>query len=250
MDVLLVEDELPALDRLEAAVRQWDPAVRIVGRLQTVKEALAWFRSRRPPDLALMDVQLADGLSLEVFEALDVVCPVVMVTAYDDYVLDALGHNCIDYVLKPIRQERLAQALDKYLRLRNHFAGDLRGLATSLGRSRGGRLRLLVRKGLDMVSLPVDRVAYVYTEYKLVFVRDTSGTQYLYDRSIGDLEADLAPERFLRLNRKYLAHIEAVRSVRAAGKGRLLVVLDPPTAEPVVVSQERAGLVRQWLEGR
>jgi DNA-binding LytR/AlgR family response regulator len=251
MEVLLIEDEPLAMERLEEGVLAFDPTVRIAGRLASVAESLRWLREHRQPDLVLMDVQLSDGLSLEILRTGRLGCPVVMITAYDEYVLEALGHNCIDYLLKPVRRERLAQALDKYLRLRQHFAGDLAGLLRDLEEPGSRpRRRVLVRKGLDFLSLPTEQVAYFFTEHKLVFVRDRAGAQYLVDRPLAELEAELDPRRFFRLNRKYLAHLDAIRRFRAADKSKISVALEPPPAEAVIVSQERAGAFREWMQQR
>ena len=252
MDLLLIEDEPLALERLEEGVRAYDPAVRIVATLGGVAESIDWLRRHRHPDLVLMDVQLSDGLSLEILRAVPLACPVVMVTAYDEYVLEALAHSCIDYLLKPVRQERLARALDKYVRLRSHFAGDLPRLLRALGGEPGlrPRDRVLVRKGHDFLSIPVEDVAFFFTEHKLVFLCDRRGTQYLVDRPLAELEKDLDPARFFRLNRKYLAHVDAVGRFRAGEKGRIVVSLDPAPRETVAVSQERAAAFRSWIGGR
>jgi len=248
MEVLLIEDEPPAMARLVDAVRAAQPGARIVGTLSSVEESIGWLRSHRPPDLILMDIQLSDGSSLEILRAVDVSSPVVVITAYDQYVLEALGLNCIDYLLKPVRRERLAAALEKYLRLRSHFVGDLPGLLRSLTGAGGRRRdRVLARKGLDFVSVPVSEAAYFFTEHKLVFLRDRRGVQYLVDRPLAELEAELEPALFFRLNRKYLAHVDAVRRFRPVERGRLHVVLHPEPAERVLVSQERAGEFRTWL---
>lgn len=247
-DLVLVEDEPPALEKLAAGVRAWDPECRIVATLGRVDETVQWLRRNTMPDLMLMDIQLADGPSLEVLRAVDVTCPVIVVTAYDEHVMEALALNCIDYLLKPVRQERLEQALDKYVRLRTHFRGDLGGLARDLGRPAAAiRDRVLARKGPDFVAVPVAEVAYFFAEYRLVFLRDRQGTQYLVDRTLERLEAELDAGRFFRLNRKYIAQVTAVRRFRPADKGRLAVVLSPEPAEPVTVSQERAGAFRKWM---
>jgi DNA-binding LytR/AlgR family response regulator len=252
MDLLLIEDEPLALERLQEGVHAYDPTVRIVATLGGVAESIDWLRRHRPPDLVLMDVQLSDGLSLEILRAVPLACPVVMVTAYDEYVLEALAHSCIDYLLKPVRQERLVQALDKYVRLRRHFAGDLAGLLRTLGGEPGPRprSRILVRKGLDFLSIPLEEVAFFLTEHKLVFLCDRRGTRYLVDRPLAELEKDLDPARFFRLNRKYLAHVEAIVRFRPGEKGRIDVTLAPAPREPVAVSQERASAFRSWIAGR
>ena len=275
VDVLLVEDEPPAAARLAAGLRQWSPGSRVLATLPTVRETVEWLRSNPPPDLALMDVQLADGLSLEVFREVEVGFPVVFTTAHDRYVLEALAGSAIDYLLKPIQQERLERALDKYLRLRAHFvapslltpssvtpssvtpssvtpslAADVGGLLAALRQpAPRHRQRLLVQRGLDFVSLPVADVAYLFTSHGVVFARARGGEQFLVDQPLAELEPALDPARFFRLNRQLIAGLDAVVRFRRAGKGRLEVTLAPPTREPVVVSQERAAAFREWLGG-
>jgi two-component system LytT family response regulator len=251
MDLVLIEDEPLALDRLAEGVRAYDPAMRVVAMLTSVAGSVDWFRSHRQPDLVLMDVQLSDGLSLDILRAVPLACPVVMVTAYDEYVLEALSHTCIDYLLKPVRQERLAQALDKYARLRGHFAGDLPALLRALGAAhQTPRRRVLVRKGGDFLSIPAEDVAFFFTEHKLVFLIDRTGTRFLVDRPLADLEAGLDPARFFRVNRKYLVSGDAIRRFRPAGKGKLVMALEPEPGEPVLVSQERAAAFRDWIKSR
>lgn len=251
MELLLIEDEPLAMERLADGVRAWDPGVRVVGQLGSVAESLRWLRTHRSPDLALLDVQLSDGLALELLRAPELACPVIMVTAYDEYVLEALHESCIDYLLKPVRQERLARALDKYLRLRSHFAGDRARLARALAGERAGvRSRILARKGADFVSLPLAAIAYFFSEHKLVFARERGGGQFLVERPLAELEAELAGGAFFRLNRKYLAHVEAIRRFRPHEGGKLLVTLEPAPAEPVTVSQERAAGFRDWIARR
>jgi DNA-binding LytR/AlgR family response regulator len=251
MDLLLIEDEPPAMERLVAGVHAWDPAARVVGQLGSVADVLRFLDEHPLPVLMLMDLQLSDGLSLEVLRRAQVTCPVIVVTAYDEYVLEALALSCIDYLLKPIRPERLAQALDKYRTLQRHFAGDVAELLRLLGRERPAqRERVLARKGLDYVSLPLSEIAYFVSEHKLVFARHRSGARYLVEKPLAELEAQLDGARFQRLNRQYLAHVEAIRGFRPAEKGRLQIALEPAPAEPVLVSQERAGSFRDWLERR
>ena len=255
VDVLLVEDEPPAAARLAAGVRAWSPAARVLATLPSVRETVAWLRTNPPPDLALMDVQLADGLSLEVFREVEVGFPVVFTTAHDRYVLEALAENAIDYLLKPILQPRLEQALDKYLRLRAHFvapssAAGLQGLLATLRQPPPRhRQRLLVQRGLDFVSLPVAEVAYLFASHGLVFARSRGGEQFLLDQPLAELEPALDPARFFRLNRQLIAQLDAVVRFRRHAKGRLEVTLTPPTREPVLVSQERAAAFREWVAG-
>jgi DNA-binding LytR/AlgR family response regulator len=250
--ILLVEDEPPALAALAAGVRAWDPDVEIAAELGSVRDTVEWLRTHRHPDLAIFDVHLRDGSSLAVFSQVPTAFPVVFATAYDRYALEAFAHGAIDYLLKPLRQEQLASALDKYLRLRAHFRADLAALPAALAQARAAtapRERLLVQKGLDFVSLPVGDVAYLFTAHGVVFARTRGGDQYLVDEPLAEVAARLDPRRFFRVNRQLLASLDAVRRFRRHDKGRLLVTLEPATKEDVVVSQERAAAFREWLAG-
>jgi DNA-binding LytR/AlgR family response regulator len=249
MKILIIEDELPARERLRQMVSAFDPEIEIVAAPGSIRDCLAWLESHPEPDLALADIQLSDGLSFEIFEKHPVKCPVIFATAYDEYIMQALGHNGIDYLLKPIKIEQLHRALGKYLRLKAHFAGDLLSLIRELkGTKPAYRSRFTAKKGLEFVSIPADQIAFFYTEHKLVFLIERSGTKYVLDKPLYELEEDLDPDRFFRINRKYIASVEAIRKFRPHAKGKLLVELDPTVGEQVIVSQERAAAFREWLE--
>lgn len=250
MRVVIVEDERPAADRLRKALAEYDDRIDVAAHLQTVAETVRWFDSHPVPDLLFLDVQLSDGLSLEIFRSTNVTCPVVFTTAYDAYVLDAFDCNSIDYLLKPIRPERLADALRKYEQLRRHFTGEV---AETLRRAFSGaarphRNRLIVKKGTAFVSLDASDVRYAFSDQKTTFVVGRDGSKYLCEEALTALEGILDPERFFRLNRKYLARIDAVASFRSASRGRIKVDLLPPVREQVVVSQAKAARFRTWME--
>lgn len=248
MRVLLLEDEPPARDRLAQAVLRVDASCEIVAALATVDEALAWLASNPAPELVLADVQLADGLSFEIFERHDTPIPVVFCTAFDQYVLDAMATNGIDYLLKPVRDDALARALDKYRRLQKHFEGTaaVRAVAQTIGRPRG---RILAKSGGAMVPIAVDDIAYLVVRDKLATVVTRDGARHDVDRSLGELEAELDPMRFFRVNRQVLASAAAIVRVHPWTKGRLRVELAPAAAEDVIVSQPTAPRLRDWLGG-
>jgi DNA-binding LytR/AlgR family response regulator len=246
--ILLLEDEAPARERLEQAVRRAEPTAVIAAALSSVAEALAWLRAHPPPDLVLADLQLADGLSLEVFERGAVSCPVVFCTAFDEYLVEAMALNGIDYLLKPVSDEALAGALAKYRRLEAHFAGKLDALALAV-RAAPSRRRILARRRDGFVALQLEDVAYFVVTDKLVDVVTRAGARLGVDRTLGELEAELDPAEFFRLNRQYLIRATAVVGFRPLGKGKLVVELTPAAGEEVVVSQENAARFRAWLGG-
>jgi two-component system LytT family response regulator len=244
MRVIVVEDELPARAKLLAAIAEADPGIEVAAALEGVCETVEWLQRHEVPDLMFLDIQLSDGQSFEILKRARVDCPAVFVTAFDEYLLSAFETNGIDYVLKPVRKERIAAAVAKYRGLREHFKGDHAGLIATLSRPRE---RFLIRKGLDYVPVKISDVAYIYTEDKLVFLVTRSDSRHLLDKPLSELEGELDSARFFRANRGYLVSIEAVARCRPYGKGRLLLELQPPAKEEVVVSQERGAALRAWL---
>jgi len=247
MRIVIVEDERPALAKLRAAIREAAPDAQIVAELSGVADTLQWLADHPAPDLMFLDIQLSDGLSFDILRRWPGGCPVIFATAYDEYLLEAFESNGIDYLLKPIRQERLAAAIDKYRRLRSHFADAQAALLASLAAGQTPRRRVLVRKGLDFVPVKTEEIAYVFTHDKLVFLVTAAGIRFVLDRTLAELESQLDPARFFRANRAWLVHIDAVSRCRPWGKGKLLLNLRPAVDSEVVVSQERATAFRAWL---
>jgi DNA-binding LytR/AlgR family response regulator len=245
--VVVVEDEPPAREKLISAIREADPEAQIAAALSGVAETVAWLRVNAQPDLMFFDIQLSDGLSFSVFAQVTVSCPVIFATAYDEYILEALQANGIDYLLKPIRTEKVVASIEKFRRLRDHFHADYSRLSASIEKGRLRRSRLLVRKGVDLVPVRMDEIAYIYTRDKLVFLMNKSGLRYMLDRALAEVEAELDPASFFRANRAYLINADAVARCRAYGKGRLIIDLKPPAEEEIIVSQERASAFREWL---
>src|SRR5262249_33404622 len=216
--------------------RAWGP-VEIAGVAATVRRAVELLREGLAPSLIVADIRLADGSSLAVFDEVAVVCPVVFATAYDSFVVEALERNAIDYLLKPIQPERVAAALDKYVRLGAHFAGAGAAVATALGHRPE---RILARKGAAFVAVPLAQVAWFTTEHRLPLLGGRAGARLVVDEPLADLAVRLDPRRFFRLNRQILAQVDAVAAFRSAGKGKLWVELEPSAKDEVLVSQENA----------
>lgn len=261
MKLFIAEDEAPARDRLVEAISRVAPAAQIAGTATSVREAAAWLAAHEPPDLMLLDIQLSDGLSLELFRDRRLGCPVIFTTAFDEFVLDAFQAQAIDYLLKPIQEDRLAQAFAKYARMQQHFAGDLTALLARLAPAapvhglpqvQGPavlryRERVLGRRGSQFFTVPVEQAAYFVSDDKLSFVITADGQRYLVDAALADIERELDPHRFFRVNRQFLVSAAAVVRFAAGGKGRLDLELRPKADQPVRVSQERAAAFRAWM---
>lgn len=248
MNILLIEDEKPAADRIVQMIRAFDSSVSILATLQSVKETTEWLCTHPAPDLIVADIQLNDGLSIEIFSNRPVASPIIFTTAFDEYPMKAFEFNSIDYLLKPIQQEKLHHALNKYLKLKQHFTGNIVSLFEQLRSNTQTSLsRLVVKKGTDFVALKVDDIAYFYTEHKIVFLIDKENKRYIVDKTLGELEAELDSKKFFRVNRKYLAHINAIAKFKPYEKGKLSVELHPAVHETIVVSQENAAAFKQWM---
>lgn len=249
MKILIIEDEKPAVINLTQMIHKYDPAIKIVAEIGTVKGAVQWLEKNEQPDLILLDIQLADGLSLEIFKHCPVTCPVIFTTAYDEHILEAFNYNCIDYLLKPIKQEKLNNALNKYLKLKSHFTQNLVSLLNDLTEPKSKyKKRITVKKGLDFQSIKTDDIAFFYTEYKMVFLITNDREKFVVDKPLTDLENELDPEAFFRINRKYLAGINAISKFKSYEKGRLQVELNPQVGEEIIVSQEKAASFKKWMD--
>ena len=232
---------------LADCIAQCNPAVEIVAALEGVADTVAWMEAHGQPDLLFADIQLGDGTSFDIFRRSRMNCPVVFTTAYDDHVLEAFQSNGIDYLLKPIRREKVAAAIEKYERLKGHFLADHASLARALAKRSGPRERFLVRKGSEFLSIRTADVAYFFSEHKLVFLVTREGKRHILDRTLADVEDEVEAARFFRVNRNFLVSIEAIARCTPFGKGRLLVQLTPPSGAEVTVSQERAAEFKRWL---
>lgn len=244
MNVLIIEDELPARAKLESMLSLIHPGMKIVAQLGSVEESLAWLNSNAEPDLAFVDIQLSDDHSFEIFRRHPVRFPVIFTTAYDKYLMESFEFNSVDYLLKPITEDKLRRSLDKIRRLEQHFVqGSIMKL---IREDKSPRSRIVARKGTEFVALNIDEVAYFFTEHKIVFVRDFNGRQMIVDKNLGELEAELVARSFFRINRKFLASQKAIDRFRP-DNGKIQVFLKPEMKEAVHVSKETAPEFRKWI---
>ena len=247
MNVIIIEDELPARAKLEAMLKILNPDIRIVAQLGSVKDTVRWLAQNSQPDLAFVDIQLSDDHSFEIFRQHAVHFPLIFTTAYDKYLLDSFEFNLIDYLLKPITEEKLKRALEKAKTLERHFVhANFEKLMDTLQQPKKPKERLLVRKGSEYISIPWDDVAYIFSEHKVSFLRDRSGSQFMLDKNLGELESELNLKKFFRLNRKFIAHIQAIEKFKS-DNGKIRVFLKPDVKEEVHVSKETAPEFRKWM---
>lgn len=247
MKVAIIEDEIPAGKQLVSLLQQLEHETEVLFEARSVKEAVQQLKINRP-DLLFMDIQLNDGLSFEIFKEAEVGCPVVFTTAYDQYMLEAFHENGIDYLLKPIRRNDLERAFRKFSDLKSHFSADMQAAVLRMNENKTGyRKRFLVKKGVSFKSVPAEEICYFFSEHKITFLVTPAAEKCIFEKPLSDLEAELDPDRFFRINRKYIASRNAVESFRSFEKGKLLVRLVPETKEEVIVSQEKASAFKEWM---
>ena len=267
--ILLLEDEYPAAERLQRLLAQAAPTAQVLAVLDTVAGALAWLNSHPAPDLILSDIQLADGLSLDVFAQTLVRSPVIFTTAYDQYALQAFRANGIDYLLKPLKLADLQAALQK-LRLVNKELGmaneelavrnssfaipnssfNIERLLDALPRpQQPHKTRFLVRQGDTLLPLPAAEAAWFQSRHDTTTLATHDGRRFVVEYTLEQLEQLLDPTHFFRLNRQLLAHLLAVRRLVPHFGGKLLVELAPTPTDEILVSKEKVSAVKSWLEG-
>jgi DNA-binding LytR/AlgR family response regulator len=260
MTVLLLEDEYPAAERLQRQLRQAAPEAQVLAVLDSVAGALRWLDRNPAPALILSDIQLADGLSLEVFEQAVVRSPVIFTTAYDAYAIRAFKANSVDYLLKPVKLPELQAALAKLREWRTPApaapaaatdpAQRLERLLDSLPRpAQPFKTRFLVRHGEQLLPLPAAQVAWFQSRHETTTLVAQDGRRFVVDYTLEQLESLLDPRQFFRLNRQFLAQLPAVQRLHPHFNGKLLLELHPAPSEEVLVSREKAGALKHWLEG-
>jgi len=268
MTVLIFEDEYPAAERLQRLLAQAAPGAQVLAVLDTVAGALAWLDTNPAPDLILSDIQLADGLSLDVFAQTVVRSPVIFTTAYDQYALQAFRANGIDYLLKPLKLPELQAALAKLRFLKPEVDAketapastspllaptsslNIERLLDALPQpQRPHKTRFLVQQGEALLPLPATEAAWFGSRHETVTLATHDGRRFVVDYTLEQLESLLDPSQFFRLNRQLIAQLPAVRRLVPHLGGRLLVVLAPAPTDEVLVSKEKAGALKAWLEG-
>jgi two-component system response regulator LytT len=255
MNVLVIEDE-PAAARKLVRLLEQDPRVdAVAGQADSVESALAWLGEHPRPDLIFSDIELGDGLSFEIFRDWPECPPIVFVTAFDQYALQAFRVPGIDYLLKPVSASDLQGALDKFLSLRaekpdlSPDRADLQQAFEALGFETGPVRRFLVRMGERLRALEVQEAAYYYVEDRVVFYMAVDGKRYPLDQSLDDVERLLDPDRFFRINRQYIVRDDAIQDMVVVSKSRVKLNLLPKPVGDTIVSKERSPVFRQWIQG-
>ena len=249
MNVLIVEDENLAAEKLEHLLKEIDPKIRITGQTGSIKESVKWLMENTA-DLIFLDIQLSDGISFSIFEQVQVNTPVIFTTAYDQYAIKAFQLNSISYLLKPIRKSDLADSLNKLKTLRSGFSIDFETLLANMqGREPDYKKRFMIQIGEKIRKIEITEVAYFFVLDKGVFLRTFQGNSYPVEYTLDRLENLLDPEKFFRINRKYTVNMESIQNMVAYSRGRVKLELKPKADEEfeTIVSVDRSAAFKKWL---
>ncbi len=254
MNAIIIEDEKLAAEYLRELIQRYDPGIRVVFEADSVKKTVQWFDAGGKPDLAFLDVQLADGLSFEIFDKTVVTCPVIFTTAYNQYALRAFKVNSIDYLLKPVDQADLKKAIDKF---RSGWFKESSDSTThrldAIDRIlhefvKTYKSRFVVKVGDHIRPVTVEEILYFYSLEKATFFVTAENRHYPVDYSLEYLEEILDPLLFFRINRKYTISLSAILDIVSYSNSRLKIRLKHSTDEDVIVSREKVSDFRQWLD--
>jgi DNA-binding LytR/AlgR family response regulator len=252
MRILIIEDEQPAAKRLGQLIRKLRPEAEIVDALDSVSAAVRWFGANEHPELALMDIQLADGLSFDIFTQIQVNSMVIFTTAYDQYALRAFKVNSVDYLLKPIESGELDKALHKFEQYRGQNLAPDRQIMAQLLQSLQApsyKERFIVKSGAALTYVHTADLRWCQVEDGLVFLHTQDGKRRLVDYTLEQLEQFLDPRLFFRINRQMLVHIESVIRMHPYFNNRLKLDLFPAYEGEVIVSRDKVHDFKRWVEG-
>jgi len=248
IQALIIEDEKPSARRLQRMLEKEE--LQVLGQLHSVEEALEWFQQNKHPELIFLDIQLSDGLSFEIFDKLEISSAIIFTTAYDEYALKAFKLNSVDYLMKPIDEEELQAALEKYRRQRGGGtkALDISHLKELLkGPGSDYKKRFTVQVGQHLKLIKAEEISCFYSENKGTYLHSHNTRSYLLDTSLDKLEPELDPEEFFRVNRQFIVRLGNIADIVTYSSQRLEVRLQGYKDQQIIVSRERVRAFKEWL---
>lgn len=254
LKVVLIEDETPSLKRLKRQLAEISADIEVVAEIQSVAEGNAQL-PQLDPDVIISDIELGDGLSFDLFKEHPPKCPIIFATAYNQYAIESFRVNAIDYLLKPIGVEDLKRALERVQHRQQPDPTDridYDALADAISRKQQQqRKRFLIKIGTKYTTLESGDVAFAYTENKINYLVNKHGKHFPVDQSLEQLEKELDPDRFFRINRSFIIGLDAIESMHQYSKGRVRIKTNPPAEDDlIIVGTEKSPLFKRWLEGK
>lgn len=252
MKILLVEDEDLAVKKLRKTLEAVDPNIEVIGTTDSIKATVQWLKDNPAPELILMDIELADGQSFEIFNLIDVNGPVIFTTSYDEFALKAFKVNSVDYLLKPIQKDELESAINKFRRLKGieHPNTDFDSLVRELQQKlqpKEYRKRFLVKQGQKLISIEIEEIAYFFSDGRLNFFKTTDNRTFVVDYTMEELEEMLDNQKYFRISRSFYVSNNSVDKIEDYFGNRLLLGLKPPVDKQALVSREKVTTFKKWM---
>lgn len=252
MKALIVEDEYMAAESLQSLIKEVEPGMEILAVLQSIEEAVEWFQINPCPDIVFMDIHLADGSAFIIFDHVDIMCPIVFTTAYDEYALKAFEVNSIDYLLKPINKKNLEKAIDKYKNLKGQPQDNdamLKLIENIKATNKSYKNYFLVPEKDKLIPLPINDIYYIFIDTKIVKAITFDNKTHYLDKTLDEIMEQLNPEKFFRANRQYIISRDAVKDMSFWFGNKLSVNLKVPVSDKIIISKARVKEFRQWFAG-
>lgn len=251
MKILIVEDEELAVKKLQKTLETVDATAEVTGITDSIQSTVEWLQQNPTPDLVLMDIELADGQSFEIFNLTEVKCPVIFTTSYDEYALKAFKVNSVDYLLKPVQKEELHAAITKFKKLQpGSREVSIENLVKELQQKlqpKEYRKRFLVKHAQKLVSVEVNDIAFFYSDGRLNFFKTHDNRKFVVDYTMDELEEMLDPEKFYRISRSFYVSINSVEKIDDYFGNRLILGLKPAVDKEALVSREKVSDFKKWM---
>lgn len=256
MTVLIIEDEIKTAKELQHNIEQSPFEITVLATLQSIKSSVKWLKENKAPDLIFSDIQLADGLSFEIYKQVEVKSPIIFCTAYDEYAIDAFKTNSIDYLLKPIDEEKLNQSLEKFHDMKTLFGGvqtdknvsniEINSVLQQL--INNYKKTLLVHFQDKIIPLKTEQIAYIQYDLGNVYVITFDNKKYVNNKTLDEFETILHPDEFYRANRQFIVNKNAIKTIESYFSRRMVLKLTVPTSEAIIISKTKSPQILRWVE--
>ncbi len=252
MRILIIEDEQATANRLKKMVLDLEPNAQICDIVDSIESGVDWYKNNRHPDLVLQDIQLSDGSSFEIFEEVKVDVPIIFITAYNEFAIQAFKLNSVDYLLKPVKKDELARSFEKFREVfqkEDKPDFDYASLAKLITKKEYQK-RFVIRFGQTIKAITVEDIAYFFTQTGGIFFKTFDDHTYPIDQSLDKLEPLLDPLVFFRINRQFIVNFNSIQEMYSYSKSRVKMELLPPCEFDVIASTDRSGSFKKWLSGK
>lgn len=249
MNILIIEDEHLAAEKLEAMLLEIEPGIKVKARLESILDSINWLNSNERPDLIFLDIQLDDGLCFEIFDSVEMDTPIIFTTAYDSYAIKAFQVNSVDYLLKPIEKDALIKALDKYKSIYDKKSFQIEKLNLLYDQMVNNyKTRFFVKIGNHFHSVSINEIQCFLIIERGTFLRTNNGKKYDLDYSLDQVQKMVDPTKFFRINRNFLIHIDSIQDIYSYSSSRLGVKLKMLDHLDMIVSREKVSDFKKWLD--